>query len=221
MTEHRRPSGSSFFHCARARMRRRLEPVSAVAALFAGWVMLAPAAHADGDVLVSVPGATDTRVVVTSARGARQVETDADRDGVVSVRPNAGAGSYEIEITANGVTEKTSIEVPQVELNGSGVEMGPLGAGGQLRDLTLVDGLLDLGNGLVELELVLAPFRERDRARTLLADLGHLLELGLGDLFSLLGHFQLGLVGGLGQRGVELALGDPLLGQGFAVVDSG
>ena len=74
----------------------------------------APAARADGDLLVSARGATDARVVVTSARGGRQVEQDTDGDGVVSVRPNAGAGAYEIEITAGGVTETASIEVPAV-----------------------------------------------------------------------------------------------------------
>jgi outer membrane receptor protein involved in Fe transport len=87
---------------------------AAAAAVLVCWLASAPAARADGDVLVSASGATDLRVVVTSARGGRQVESDTDGDGVVMVRPNSGPGAYEIEITAGGVTEKTTIEVPAV-----------------------------------------------------------------------------------------------------------
>ncbi len=115
--QHRRASDRfsvSASACRIARRITRLAPAVVAAGAILGWLASAPAARADGDLLVSAHGATDTRVVVTSARGLRQVEEDTDGDGVVSVRPNSGPGTYEIEITAGGVTEKTSIEVPAV-----------------------------------------------------------------------------------------------------------
>jgi outer membrane receptor protein involved in Fe transport len=115
MTDHDRRA-SARFHTLRARVSQlsRFAPAVAAAVLLC-WLGSAPPARADGDVLVSARGATDVRVVLTATRGGgRQVETDSDGDGVVSVRPNSGPGAYELEITAGGVTETTSIEVPAV-----------------------------------------------------------------------------------------------------------
>ena len=114
MTDRDRRASDRFSVSASARRLARFVPAVVAAGAILGWLASAPAARADGDLVVSARGATDTRVVVTSARGLRQVEQDTDGDGVVSVRPNSGPGTYEIEITAGGVTEKASIEVPAV-----------------------------------------------------------------------------------------------------------